>query len=515
LKILRKFSKKILVFSLIAIIAAISLPTIVLGTDTPSPWAIEHVNAAIAENIVPSNLQSNYTQALTRAEFCALVVAIYEAFMGEITGYVTFSDTNDINVKKAAYIGVVSGIDGNSFNPNDTLTREQAAVMLAQLANVIGEPLRTGRALVANFTDLSEISSWAVESVDSVVSVGFMSGIDDYRFAPRQNYTREQGIVSIMRLFVHVQIRNVEMPLPPRLPHPPEVNSRLEGTIEGPWLNVIHNKTTQQELTIRGVTNWRNEDGSGFMSDSAHSLQISQADLHLATLTLDVNGYGYNEIIEFQFSSPPQTVSAQRWNAVYSGIEDIDDAIVEYVPVMQTGEQNSISILNDGYDYIYEVHATWEEGFALFTFRTQSTQQNQVSYNEPSLEGRVVLISNDIIHEPGVHFFHGGSFYMSASGFPFESWLTSSLDTQPVIQYVDNLQIVIEGEHGQIATTTYHDPTHYGDFTLIGIYAESFTNGVATVSLPDEPGAYLLLVDVHWRIGYDWSALRYIFKIVK
>lgn len=101
------------------------------ASDTPSSWAAEQVSAAIAENLVPQNLRSSYTQATTRAEFAGLAVALYENVIGDITGRVSFHDTNDVSVQKAAYIGVVNGVGDNSFAPNDMLTREQAATMLA------------------------------------------------------------------------------------------------------------------------------------------------------------------------------------------------------------------------------------------------------------------------------------------------------------------------------------------------------------------------------------------------
>ena len=111
--------------------------------DVPSSWATEQVNTAIAANLVPQSLQSKYTQATTRAEFCALAVALYENVKGEITERKTFTDTSDINVQKMAAVGVVSGTDTarNLFTPDANLTREQSATMLARLADAIGKPL--------------------------------------------------------------------------------------------------------------------------------------------------------------------------------------------------------------------------------------------------------------------------------------------------------------------------------------------------------------------------------------
>ena len=164
----------------------------------PTAWAVEQVNSAIEAGLVPLSLQSNYTQATTRAEFCALAVALYESLKGEITGRETFSDTNDVNVQKAASIEVVTGMGNNLFAPDDTLTREQAAVMLARLANAVGKPfLKQAPA----FTDGGSVSPWAVEGVGQVQAAGIMGGVGNDRFAPKDPYTREQSIVTIMRVF--------------------------------------------------------------------------------------------------------------------------------------------------------------------------------------------------------------------------------------------------------------------------------------------------------------------------
>ena len=178
--------------------------------DTISSWAIECVNRAVGLNLVPQNLQSNFTQPITRAEFTALAVYLYQTLGSEITGRVTFADTNDIYVEKAAYIGIVSGVGGNRFDPDATLTREQAAVLLSRLADAIGHSLR-GAPLV--FADSAKISLWAVSGVEGVVAHGIMAGTGNYMFSPLQPYTREQSIITILRVF-ELEVNEPNLPEP-------------------------------------------------------------------------------------------------------------------------------------------------------------------------------------------------------------------------------------------------------------------------------------------------------------
>jgi len=167
---------------------------------TASNWAYDGINRAFAYGLIPQNLQSQYTQTTTRSEFAAFAVALYETITGrEITERMAFNDSTDIDVQKMGGLGVVTGVGGGNFNPNGTITREQAAVMLARLASVIGQPLPPS---VPTFADNNNnISSWAVESVGQIQAAGIMGGVGNNNFAPNGEYTREQSIITMLRLF--------------------------------------------------------------------------------------------------------------------------------------------------------------------------------------------------------------------------------------------------------------------------------------------------------------------------
>ena len=200
-------------FVFVQILSDVRLPGGV--TEVPSAWAEAQVSAAIAEGLVPLPLQTGYTRPITRAEFAALAVALYENQRGEITGRETFDDTDDINVKKAAYLGVVTGIGGNRFDPGAGLTREQAAVMLSRLAGSLDRPFPAQSPV---FGDNRNISSWAVDGVGAAQAAGIMSGVGDNRFDPQGPYTIEQSIVTIMRLFEFVTNNKAEGNSAARLP---------------------------------------------------------------------------------------------------------------------------------------------------------------------------------------------------------------------------------------------------------------------------------------------------------
>jgi len=118
--------RKIIAMLLCLVFLSLTVTVLSASNDSPSSWAADHVNAAIEAKLVPQALQTNYTQAITRAEYCSIAVTLYETVTEkEIADRKAFDDTNDINVEKAAAIGLVSGIGNNMFAPDDKLTREQ------------------------------------------------------------------------------------------------------------------------------------------------------------------------------------------------------------------------------------------------------------------------------------------------------------------------------------------------------------------------------------------------------
>ena len=168
-------------------------------SDNPSSWAVEDVSTAIEAGLVPQALQALYTQATTRAEFCALAVTLYETVTGEvITERLSFTDTDDVDVEKAAAIGVVNGVGNNMFSPDTQLTREQAATMLSRLAEALENPLPEHE---ATFSDNESISTWAFKAVGQMQVTEIMAGVGNNTFAPKSPYTREQSILTILRLY--------------------------------------------------------------------------------------------------------------------------------------------------------------------------------------------------------------------------------------------------------------------------------------------------------------------------
>jgi len=168
-----------------------------LEDGTHSSWAAADIVIAVDAGLVPIQLQSLYTQATTRAEFAALAVTLYEHFHGEVEGRSAFDDTDNDYVLRAAYVGLVQGVGNNRFAPDNNLTREQAAVLVTRLANAINAPFPDD---AAAFADNASIADWALIAVGRTQAAGIMGGVGNNNFAPQGSYTREQSIITMLRL---------------------------------------------------------------------------------------------------------------------------------------------------------------------------------------------------------------------------------------------------------------------------------------------------------------------------
>ena len=214
--------------------------TPVVDTDadevTYSNWAAEDIINAVSMGYLDDDLDvfgfqpaitdllgGNYTRAITRGQFAALAIRYYETLMSDITGedYTipvnsgddVFADsTGDENMAKAFNLGILGGYNsadtrsGVYVGPNDLITREQAATMLTRLMEKLIEAFdsvgRTGWTVwyADDLPFVDAISDWAYDGVRAVYGVGAMTGTSNTTFSPKDNYTIEQSIVTLMRI---------------------------------------------------------------------------------------------------------------------------------------------------------------------------------------------------------------------------------------------------------------------------------------------------------------------------
>ncbi|GFO88010.1 hypothetical protein BUFA31_11740 [Butyricicoccus faecihominis] len=191
-----------------AILSAAMLVTAAAAAEASSSWAKSAVDTARNAGIVPEQVDQAYTQSITRADFCALAAAVYRTWekSGNVKSVdkavVSFSDTKDEDVLLCASLGVVNGVGGGKFAPQQQLTRQQAASMLHRLGNLRKNAKDNVKDRMPHvFADGADIQAWARNDVYWVYNQGVMNGVSGNRFAPNNSYTHEQSIATMLRLY--------------------------------------------------------------------------------------------------------------------------------------------------------------------------------------------------------------------------------------------------------------------------------------------------------------------------
>jgi len=93
--------------------------------------------------------------------------------------------------------GVVNGNKDGTFSPNNNITRQEVAIMLANYAKYKGYDITSDKDL-SSFKDNNKIASWAIESVRWAVENKVISGAENgTKINPLNNATRGEAITMI------------------------------------------------------------------------------------------------------------------------------------------------------------------------------------------------------------------------------------------------------------------------------------------------------------------------------
>ena len=169
-------------------------------------WAKDQVNEAIASGLVAGGLGEDYRVNITRAQFAATTVKLYEAMSGEKAAPAAenpFTDTSDPVILQAAELGFVYGITDDTFAPGSLVTREQAAAMLSRVYTKLGGEIP--QVTATSFTDDGGISSYAKSSVAFMAEKGIVSGKGENRFAPGGSASVQEALSIALRMFKNLK----------------------------------------------------------------------------------------------------------------------------------------------------------------------------------------------------------------------------------------------------------------------------------------------------------------------
>jgi hypothetical protein len=191
---------KIFTFMLVAMVmaaASFSPAHAAKVHDIDKHWAKNQINSFIDNGYATGYADGTFRPEgrITRAEFMAFV---NRSFDFNVLGYVDFNDVKATDwyysdIRKATYIGYVTGYLDGSVKPNANITRQEAAVILTRLLGLTEDT--TG----ANYNDYYNMDSWSRGHIGAVSRMGIMGGYSDKTFRPKEYLTRAECIVILLR----------------------------------------------------------------------------------------------------------------------------------------------------------------------------------------------------------------------------------------------------------------------------------------------------------------------------
>lgn len=177
--------------------------------NTVSDWARSETQTLYDAELVPPMLWGSYQENITRAEFAHMLVGVYEQVKGATVSSTSskldaFTDIEDhllsTDLRKAFNLGIMNGTGDNTFSPDRTITRQEAAKMLCSfVAKLEGEKIPTTAQNLSIYADAAQIAEWAVPYVYYAYQNNIMRGTGD-GFTPLGLLSREQALVIMSRL---------------------------------------------------------------------------------------------------------------------------------------------------------------------------------------------------------------------------------------------------------------------------------------------------------------------------
>lgn len=170
--------------------------------DVPSGyWAKDAIDVAAGAELVdgfPPPFDGLYQPGgpITRAQAAKMVVV--DAQLLPQSGPTPFTDVHASDwyapyIAAGYQAGILDGLTPTTFGPDQPVTREQFAVMLARALKLSGTATLT-------YADAAAIDGWARAGVEAVVAAGYFDGMPGNMFQPHAVLTRAQAAQAMARV---------------------------------------------------------------------------------------------------------------------------------------------------------------------------------------------------------------------------------------------------------------------------------------------------------------------------
>jgi len=194
----------------------LSLPRLQKGfLDIDGHWAEIDIRQLVSRGMLKGYPDGTFkpNHAVNRVEFIALVTRLIG--VGGSATELPYKDAEAIPrwarsaVALAHSRNLAMGYEDNTFRPYNHITREEAAVLLVRIYDIInGTP--EGLPSPFPYKDQGSISAWALEEVREARALGLLSGKPGNLFTPKDYITRAETAAALNHLLNKITQENKE-----------------------------------------------------------------------------------------------------------------------------------------------------------------------------------------------------------------------------------------------------------------------------------------------------------------
>ena len=161
-------------------------------SDTAGHWAASSIDRWSDYGVIDGYTDGSFGpgDSITRAQMAVILDRLFgwtqqaENYFSDISGSEWYAGA----VLRANAAGVMNGDTSGAARPNDSITRQDAAVMLTRALRLESSGSGT------TFVDAEEIGSWAKDAVQIMSSMGLINGTGNGVFSPRRSITRAEAV---------------------------------------------------------------------------------------------------------------------------------------------------------------------------------------------------------------------------------------------------------------------------------------------------------------------------------
>ena len=171
-------------------------------TDIANHWAKENIEFVAARGLLNGTGNNKFSpdSSMTRGMF---VTALGRLAGADVSSYTTGSYYLGY-IEWASKNGIVNGTGSGKFAPDQSISREQMAVIMQNYAKAVGFDLPKAHA-ENTFADNAKIGSYAKDAVKSMQMAGVLAGKNGNKFDPQGTATRAE-VSAVLKRFVELVI---------------------------------------------------------------------------------------------------------------------------------------------------------------------------------------------------------------------------------------------------------------------------------------------------------------------